>query len=81
MITFFSSGANFETHEADCISLFEAKLEQAGMLSKAEAKAVRARYAEELGDLARAVKEEPFPDGSTIWDHVFHGEPGRDPLA
>ena len=20
-------------------------------------------------------------DGSTIWDHVFHGEPGRDPLA
>ena len=76
-----ASGANFATHEADCIALFEAKLEQAGMLSKAAAKAVRERHSEELADLARAVKEEPFPDGSTLWDHVFHGEPGRDPLA
>ena len=76
-----ASGANFATHEADCISVFEAKLERAGMLTQAEAKAIRARYSEELGDLARAVKEEPFPEGSTIWDHVFHGEPGRDPLA
>lgn len=76
-----ASGANFATNEADCITLFEAKLERAGMLTKAEAKAVRDRYTEELADLARLVKEEPFPDGSTVWDHVFHGEPGRDPLA
>lgn len=76
-----ASGANFASNEADCITLFEAKLERAGMLTKAEAKAVRDRYTEELADLARAVKEEPFPDGSTVWDHVFHGEPGRDPLA
>jgi 2-oxoisovalerate dehydrogenase E1 component alpha subunit len=76
-----ASGANFATNEADCITLFEAKLERAGMLTRAEAKAVRDRYTEELADLARLVKEEPFPDGSTVWDHVFHGEPGRDPLA
>lgn len=76
-----ASGANFATNESDCIALFEARLEQAGMLSKAQAKAVRDRYTEELADLARLVKEEPFPDGSTIWDHVFHGEPGRDPFA
>jgi 2-oxoisovalerate dehydrogenase E1 component alpha subunit len=75
-----ASGANFAAGEADCITLFEEKLERAGMLTKAEAKAVRDRYSEELGDIARLVKEEPFPDGSTIWDHVFHGEPGRDPL-
>ena len=76
-----ASGANFATNEADCITVFEAKLEKAGMLTKEQAKAVRDRYTEELADLARAVKEEAFPDGSTIWDHVFHGEPGRDPFA
>jgi 2-oxoisovalerate dehydrogenase E1 component alpha subunit len=76
-----ASGANFATNEADCISLFEARLEKAGFLTAAEAKAVRDRYTEELADIARAVKEEPFPDGSTVWEHVFHGEPGRDPLA
>ena len=76
-----ASGGNFATHEADCIPQFEARLEKAGMLTKAEAKAVRERYSEQFADIARAVKEEPFPDGSTIWDHVFHGEPGRDPLA
>jgi len=76
-----ASGANFATHEDDCIPLFEAKLEKAGLLSKAQAKAVREKYTELLAEEARQVKEEPFPDGSTIWDHVFHGEPGRDPLA
>ena len=76
-----ASGANMASHEIDCIPQFEAKLEKAGMLTKAEARAVRDRYTEELADLARLVKEEPFPEGSTIWDHVFHGEPGRDPFA
>lgn len=76
-----ASGANFTANEADCISQFEARLEKAGFLSAADAKAVRERYAEQFADIARAVKEEPFPDGSTIFDHVFHGEPGRDPLA
>ena len=81
MKTTSASGSNFATNEADCIAVFEAKLSKAGMLTQAQAKAVRARYTEELADLARLVKEEPFPDGSTIWDHVFHGEPGRDPFA
>lgn len=76
-----ASGANFATNEADCIALFEARLEKAGYLTKAQAQAVRERYAEQFAELANRVKEEAFPDGSTIWDHVFHGEPGRDPFA
>lgn len=76
-----ASGANFNTAEADCIALFEAKLEKHGLLTKAAAKATRERYAEEFAEIARRVKEEPFPDGATIWDHVFHGEPGKDPFA
>ncbi|MFT3706244.1 MAG: thiamine pyrophosphate-dependent dehydrogenase E1 component subunit alpha [Archangium sp.] len=76
-----ASGANFATSEDDCIPLFEAKLEKAGLLTKAQAKAVREKYTEELAELARQVKEESFPDGSTIWDHVFHGETGKDPFG
>lgn len=76
-----ASGANFATHEDDCLELFEAKLDQHKLRSRAESKALRARITEEYAELARQVKEEPLPEGSTIWDHVFHGEPGRDPLA
>ncbi len=76
-----ASGANYAASESDCIPLFEARLEKAGLLSRAQAKAVRDRYTEQLADLARLAKEEPFPEGSTIWDHVFHGEPGRDPFS
>jgi hypothetical protein len=45
-----------------------------------EANALREKYATQFADLARVAKEEAFPDGQTIWDHVFHGEPGRDPF-
>lgn len=75
-----ASGANYVTNEADCITLFEDKLEQHGVLSKADAKKLREKYTEEMAELARKVKEEPLPEGSTIWDHVFHGEPGKNPL-
>ncbi len=76
-----ASGANFITAEADCIALFEAKLAKRGILSAEKAKEVRDRYVEQMADLARVVKEEPFPDGSTIWQHVYAGETGGDPLA
>ena len=76
-----ASGANFVTTEADCIALFEAKLAKRGILSAEKAKEVRDRYVEQMADLARVVKEEPFPDGSTIWQHVYAGETGGDPLA
>jgi 2-oxoisovalerate dehydrogenase E1 component alpha subunit len=75
-----ASGANYSTTEDDCITLFEAKLEKAGLLTKAQAQAVRDRYTEQLAELAHIAREEPMPDGATVWDHVFHGEPGRDPF-
>ena len=75
-----ASGAN-HTGEPDCITLFEEKLEKHGVLSRTDAQAVRERYSEAFATLARQAKEEPFPEGSTIWEHVFHGEPGRDPFA
>ncbi len=76
-----ASGANFATNEFDCITQFEARLESADILTKAQAQAIKDKYTEQFADMARLVKEEPLPEGSTVWDHVFHGEPGRDPFA
>ncbi len=75
-----ASGANFVTNEDDCIAKFEERLVKAGVLADGEGVKLKEQYSEELAELARQVKEEPFPDGSTVWDHVFHGEPGRDPF-
>jgi 2-oxoisovalerate dehydrogenase E1 component alpha subunit len=75
-----ASGANYASQEIDCIPLFEAALEKAGVLKAGEAAALKEKYSVELAEFARQVKEEPFPTGDSIWDHVFHGEPGRDPF-
>ncbi len=75
-----ASGANYVTTEEDCITRFEAKLEKAGVLKAGEAKALRERYVEAFAEQARQVKEEPMPDGDSVWNHVFDGEPGRDPF-
>jgi 2-oxoisovalerate dehydrogenase E1 component alpha subunit len=76
-----ASGANMTSAEADCLVQFEHKLDAHGLRSLAESKALRDSYATQMGDLARQVKDEPMPDGSTVWNHAFYGEPGRDPLA
>jgi 2-oxoisovalerate dehydrogenase E1 component alpha subunit len=76
-----ASGANFSTVEADCLSQFESKLDAHGVRSLDESKKLREKYATEYAELARVAKEEPFPDGSSIWNHVYAGEAPKDPLA
>ncbi|MDP1918882.1 MAG: thiamine pyrophosphate-dependent dehydrogenase E1 component subunit alpha [Myxococcales bacterium] len=76
-----ASGANLSTVEADCLTQFEEKLDKYGVRTKAESKRLREKFTEDYAELARQAKEEPFPDGSTIWNHVYAGEPGKDPLA
>ncbi len=66
-----ASGANLAKDEVDCLELFEKQLAERGILSPAEAKSLRDRYTQELLDASKTVREEPQPDGSTIWDHVF----------
>jgi 2-oxoisovalerate dehydrogenase E1 component alpha subunit len=72
-----ASGANFVQNEEDPLVTFERKLVSAGAISKAEADALRERYTAEFLDMAKKVKEEPMPDGSTIYDHTFKGQKGR----
>jgi len=66
-----ASGANFVTVEQDCIIEFEKRLEAHGVLTRTEMDQVRARWNEEIAAKARLVRDEPMPDGSSIWKHVY----------
>lgn len=66
-----ASGANFNKVEADCLADFERKLEERGLRTRAQMDEMRERMTRELLDASRSVIEEPQPDGSTVWDHIF----------
>jgi 2-oxoisovalerate dehydrogenase E1 component alpha subunit len=70
-----ASGANFVTEEADCITQYEEKLAEHGLLTKKDAEALRKQSVEELADLARQVRDEPQPDPSTIWNNIYKESP------
>lgn len=75
-----ASGANFVMAEPDCIQRFEERLAAEGLLSKDAAVSLRNRYTEQMAELARQAKEEVMPQGEDIWNHVYFGEPGDNPL-
>jgi 2-oxoisovalerate dehydrogenase E1 component alpha subunit len=66
-----ASGANFVSDEVDCIPLFEQKLEERRILSRADMNELRARYTQELLEMTKRVRDEPPPTGDDIWKHVF----------
>ena len=66
-----ASGANFVPEEVDCLSLFEKKLEERRILSRAQMDELRAKYTQQLLDASKRVREEPQPAGDTIYRHVF----------
>ncbi|RKH39571.1 thiamine pyrophosphate-dependent dehydrogenase E1 component subunit alpha [Corallococcus sicarius] len=66
-----ASGANFVNEEQDCLRLFEARLEQEGVISREQMDDVRNRYSEELAAAARTVRDEPQPTGDSIWNHIY----------
>jgi 2-oxoisovalerate dehydrogenase E1 component alpha subunit len=66
-----ASGANRINDEADCITGFERRLEEKGLLTRQQMEAMRAQFNAELLALHKQVKEELQPDGKTIQDNVF----------
>jgi 2-oxoisovalerate dehydrogenase E1 component alpha subunit len=66
-----ASGANKVLDEADCLAGFERRMEERGLLTRAQMDELRAQYNAELQAAHRIVKEEPQPDPATIGDHVF----------
>lgn len=72
-----ATGCNFVKSEVDPVLAFEERLEGAGILSRKKMDEIREKYNEELLQLAQKVVEEPMPDPSTIYDHVYCGQKGR----
>ena len=72
-----ASGANLVQGEADPLADFERKLASAGVMSPEEMAQIREKYTLELLEMSKRVREEPLPDGSTIYDHIYYGQKGR----
>jgi len=66
-----ASGANPVKGEPDCLELFEQKLEERKLLTRAQMDQLRATYTEELLEASRRARGEPQPDPRSVWDHVF----------
>ena len=69
-----ASGANYVGEEADCLAQFEAKLIAQKLLTAQDAKSLRQKWADDIAEMARQAKEEPMPDGSDIFKHIYSGE-------
>ncbi len=70
-----ASGANFVPDEPDCLVLFEQKLEERKILTRAAMDELRARYTQRLLEEAKRIREEPPPEGAQIWEHIFAERP------
>jgi 2-oxoisovalerate dehydrogenase E1 component alpha subunit len=66
-----ASGANAVVDEADCLKGFEKKLEERKLLTRQQIDALRQKYAQELQEAHRKVRQEPQPKGDTIYQNVF----------
>jgi 2-oxoisovalerate dehydrogenase E1 component alpha subunit len=66
-----ASGANFVSHEQDCLTAFESWLDDQGVLDRKAMDEVRARWTAHIAQLARQVNEEPHPSPESIWDHIY----------
>jgi len=66
-----ASGANAVADEADCLKGFEKKLEDRKLLTRQQMEELRHKYAIELQDAHRKVRQEPQPKGDSIYENVF----------
>lgn len=73
-----ASGANFIKDEEDCLIRFEKKLIEAGYLKSTEAKTLFENYEAEAQKIAESVRQEPFPESSTLWDHTYANHENAD---
>ncbi|MCM2277508.1 MAG: thiamine pyrophosphate-dependent dehydrogenase E1 component subunit alpha [Oligoflexia bacterium] len=72
-----ASGANRTSEELDSLTEFEKQLESGGVLTRKKMDELREAYNQQMLELSQKVKEEPMPDPSTIYDHIYYGQKGR----
>ncbi len=71
-------------NEPDCIELFEEKLIKQKVMTKEECQAVHDKMLTKITEAYKQVQLEPFPDPTSIYDHVWSkedGNNGRDTFA
>jgi 2-oxoisovalerate dehydrogenase E1 component alpha subunit len=66
-----ASGANYVKDEGDCLTRWEKKLEDRGLLTREKCDEMRAKYTQELLDAYKRVREEAQPKPESIWEYVF----------
>jgi len=66
-----ASGANPAHDEVDCLDRFERTLEDRKLMTRTQIERLRETHAGELLDASRRVRQEPHPEPSAIWEHIF----------
>ena len=66
-----SSGAARTHDEPDCVADFEECLIERKLITRADCDELHASYAKKMAKLLEEVREEPDPDPSSIFDHVY----------
>jgi len=73
-----ASGANFISHEQDCVKEFETRLLRSGILKEADAKALWDKYEAEGYEAQQQVRTEPVPTPDSIWDNIYANNENAD---
>ena len=68
-----ASGANFISHEQDCLKDFEAKLLKAGVINQVKVKQIWDAYEAEGSAAQKQAKSEAPPSSESIWDEIYAG--------
>ncbi|HLV60929.1 MAG TPA: thiamine pyrophosphate-dependent dehydrogenase E1 component subunit alpha [Fredinandcohnia sp.] len=66
-----ADGANRREDEVDCIANMEEMLLAHKIMTREEMDAVHEKWAKEMAELARKVREEPQPKPEDVWNHIF----------
>jgi len=69
-----SSGAARTHDEPDCVADYEQRIIERELITRADCDELRESMADEMLELLEQVREEPDPDPSSIWDHVYAEE-------
>jgi 2-oxoisovalerate dehydrogenase E1 component alpha subunit len=72
-----ATGCNLVKDEADCLTMFESKLEAGGVLTRKKMDEIREAYNQQMLEISQQVKQEALPDPSTIYDHIYLGQKGK----
>jgi 2-oxoisovalerate dehydrogenase E1 component alpha subunit len=66
-----SSGGNRVEGEVDCLEQFGKVIQSEFFHKKKELDAIKEQYDEEALEALKKVREEPYAQGSTVYDHIY----------